>query len=84
MSALLMTISSGTEDAPTSAMTVRTASICDTGSGCEPSTTCRIRSVRDLFQRRSERLDQLVRQVTNEPNHVRHRVYSRLAVSPHG
>ena len=43
-SALLMTISSGTLSAPISANTSRTAAIWPSGSGCEPSTTCRIRS----------------------------------------
>ena len=43
-SALLMTMTSGTLSAPISASTVRTAEIWPSGSGCEPSTTCRIRS----------------------------------------
>ena len=43
-SALLMTTSSGTLSAWISARTSRTAASWPSGSGCEPSTTCRIRS----------------------------------------
>src|SRR6266498_2788725 len=43
-SILLITSSSGTLSAPTSASTSRTARTCSSGSACAPSTTCTIRS----------------------------------------
>ena len=70
-SALLTTTSSGTDAAPISHRTVRTASICAWGSGAEPSTTWSEQvHPGHRLEGRAERLDQLVGELSDEPDGV--------------